>query len=143
MDLADNHSKEIRSKNMSHIRSTNSKPEEIVRKYLFSKGLRYRKNVRTLPGKPDIVLPKYKTIVFVNGCFWHRHDCGRFVMPSSNTEYWEKKINGNVERDKTNIASLEEQGWRVIVIWECQLKKKVREDNLMKLFCEIIYDKGD
>ena len=135
--MADNHSKEIRSMNMSHIRSTNSKPEEIVRKYLFSKGLRYRKNVRTLPGKPDIVLPKYKTIVFVNGCFWHRHDCGRFVMPSSNTEYWEKKINGNVERDKTNIALLEEHGWRVIVIWECQLKKKVREDNLIKLYNDI------
>ena len=141
--MADNHSKEIRSMNMSHIRSTNSKPEEIVRKYLFSKGLRYRKNVRTLPGKPDIVLPKYKTIVFVNGCFWHRHDCGRFVMPSSNTEYWEKKINGNVERDKTNIALLEEQGWRVIVIWECQLKKKVREDNLMKLYLIILNAKGE
>lgn len=132
--MADNHSKEVRSMNMSHIRSTNSKPEEIVRKYLFSKGLRYRKNVRTLPGKPDIVLPKYKTIVFVNGCFWHRHDCGRFVMPSSNTEYWEKKINGNVERDKTNIALLEEQGWRVIVIWECQLKKRERNDSLLKLY---------
>ena len=141
--MADNHTKEIRSMNMSHIRSTNSKPEEIVRKYLFSKGLRYRKNVRTLPGKPDIVLPKYKTIVFVNGCFWHRHDCGRFVMPSSNTEYWEKKINGNVERDKTNIALLEEQGWRVIVIWECQLKKKVREDNLMKLYLIILNAKGE
>lgn len=138
MDLADNHSKEIRSMNMSHIRSTNSKPEEIVRKYLFSKGLRYRKNVRTLPGKPDIVLPKYKTIVFVNGCFWHKHDCGRFVMPSSNTEYWEKKINGNVERDKTNIALLEEQGWRVIVIWECQLKKRVQSETLSKLFDNIV-----
>lgn len=136
--MADNHSKEIRSMNMSHIRSTNSKPEEIVRKYLFSKGLRYRKNVRTLPGKPDIVLPKYKTIVFVNGCFWHRHDCGRFVMPSSNTEYWEKKINGNVERDKTNIALLKEQGWRVIVIWECQLKKKVQSETLSKLFDNIV-----
>lgn len=136
--MADNHSKEIRSMNMSHIRSTNSKPEGIVRKYLFSKGLRYRKNVRTLPGKPDIVLPKYKTIVFVNGCFWHRHDCGRFVMPSSNTEYWEKKINGNVERDKTNIALLEEQGWRVIVIWECQLKKRVQSETLSKLFDNIV-----
>lgn len=136
--MADNHSKEIRSKNMSHIRSTNSKPEEIVRKYLFSKGLRYRKNVRTLPGKPDIVLPKYKTIIFVNGCFWHRHDCGRFVMPSSNTEYWEKKINGNVERDKTNIALLEEQGWRVIVIWECQLKKRVQSENLSRLYNDIV-----
>lgn len=136
--MPDNHSKEVRSMNMSHIRSTNSKPEEIVRKYLFSKGLRYRKNVRALPGKPDIVLRKYKTIIFVNGCFWHKHDCGRFVMPSSNNEYWSKKINGNVERDKTNTAQLEAQGWRVLFIWECQLKKKVREDNLLKLYQNII-----
>ena len=136
--MADNLSKEVRSKNMSHIRSTNSKPEEIVRRYLFSKGLRYRKNVRTLPGKPDIVLPKYKTIVLVNGCFWHKHDCGRFVMPTSNTEYWEKKINGNVERDKTNIALLEEQGWRVITIWECQLKKRVQSVNLSRLYDNIV-----
>ena len=123
---------------MSHIRSANSKPEETVRKYLFSKGLRYRKNVRTLPGKPDIVLRKYKTVVFVNGCFWHKHDCGRFVMPASNTEYWEKKISGNVERDKTNTALLEEQGWREIVIWECQLKKKVIDENLERLYTEIV-----
>ena len=136
--MADNHTKEIRSMNMSHIKSTNTKPEEKVRKYLFSKGLRYRKNVRTLPGKPDIVLKKYKTVVFVNGCFWHKHDCGRFVMPASNTEYWEKKISGNVERDKTNTALLEEQGWRVIVIWECQLKKKVIDENLERLYTEIV-----
>lgn len=126
---------------MSHIRSTNSKPEETVRKYLFSKGLRYRKNVRTLPGKPDIVLRKYKTVVFVNGCFWHKHDCGRFVMPSSNTEYWSKKISGNIERDKVNKELLEKDGWRVIVIWECQLKKKNAEQNLSKLYEEIINPK--
>ena len=131
--MADNHSKEVRSMNMSHIRSTNSKPEEIVRKYLFSKGLRYRKNVRTLPGKPDIVLRKYKTIIFVNGCFWHKHDCGRFVMPSSNIEYWSKKINGNVERDKNNTTELEAQGWRVIVVWECQLKKKLLSKTMAEL----------
>ena len=119
--------------NMSHIRSTNSKPEEIVRKYLFSKGLRYRKNVRTLPGKPDIVLRKYKTIIFVNGCFWHKHDCGRFVMPSSNIEYWTKKINGNVERDKSNTEQLEAQGWRVLTIWECQLKPKRLQATLASL----------
>lgn len=89
--MADNHSKEVRSMNMSHIRSKNSKPEELVRKYLFSRGLRYRKNVKKLPGCPDIVLAKYKTIVFVNGCFWHHHDCGRFVWPASNEEYWRKK----------------------------------------------------
>ena len=86
--MADNHSKEVRSMNMSHIRSKNTKPEEKVRKYLFSKGFRYRKNVRTLPGCPDIVLPKYKTVIFVNGCFWHKHDCPRFVWPTSNEEYW-------------------------------------------------------
>lgn len=126
---------------MSHIRSTNSKPEEIVRKYLFSKGLRYRKNVSSLPGKPDIVLRKYNSIVFVNGCFWHKHDCGRFVMPTSNTEYWSKKINGNVERDKSNIAKLESIGWKVFIIWECQLKKPVREENLSNLYQSIIKNK--
>lgn len=136
--MADNHSKEVRSMNMSHIRSTNSKPEEIVRKYLFSKGLRYRKNVSNMPGKPDIVLRKYKTVIFVNGCFWHQHDCGRFVMPSSNTEYWSNKISRNVERDKTNIELLKTQGWKVLVIWECQLKKKVADIYLSQLYQSII-----
>lgn len=136
--MADNHSKEVRSMNMSHIRSTNTKPEEIVRKYLFSKGLRYRKNVRSLPGKPDIVFRKYKTVIFVNGCFWHKHDCGRFIMPSTNTEYWSNKISRNVERDKINTKLLEAQGWKVIVIWECQLKRKVRDTNLKELYESII-----
>lgn len=122
---------------MSHIRSTNSKPEEIVRKYLFSRGLRYRKNVRTLPGCPDIVLPKYKAIVFVNGCFWHHHDCGRFVWPSSNEEYWYKKIDGNVMRDCENREKLITLGWRVFTIWECQLKKKVASDYLSELYLSI------
>ena len=135
--MADNHSKEVRSKNMSHIRSTNSKPEEIVRKYLFSKGFRYRKNVRTLPGCPDIVLPKYHTVILVNGCFWHKHDCGRFVWPSSNTEYWLPKINRNVERDKQNHKKLIDMGWKVLIIWECELKKNVREDRLERLIKEI------
>lgn len=135
--MADTHSKEVRSKNMSHIRSTNSRPEEIVRKYLFSKGLRYRKNVRRLPGCPDIVLSKYKTVVFVNGCFWHMHDCGRFVWPKSNTEYWHQKISRNIERDKENHQLLQEQGWRVLIIWECQLKKAVMESNLSDLYKKI------
>ena len=121
--MADNHSKEVRSKNMSRIRSTNSKPEEIVRKFLFANGFRYRKNVRTLPGCPDIVLPKYHTVIFVNGCFWHKHDCKRFVWPASNEDYWKKKILRNVERDGVNIKKLEELGWRVFVVWECELKK--------------------
>jgi DNA mismatch endonuclease (patch repair protein) len=128
--MADNHTKEVRSKNMSHIRSTNSKPEEIVRKYLFSQGFRYRKNVRKLPGCPDIVLAKYKTVIFVNGCFWHKHDCPRFVWPSSNQEYWEPKILRNVERDKQNTSLLKEAGWNIIVVWECELKKMVREQTL-------------
>lgn len=137
--MADNHTKEIRSMNMSHIRSINSKPEEIVRKFLFSKGLRYRKNVRSLPGKPDIVLRKYNTVVFVNGCFWHKHDCGRSVMPSSNTEYWSAKIEANAERDKLNKSQLEALGWKVLVIWECQLKKKIAKTYLDKLYESIIY----
>ena len=136
--MADNHSKEVRSMNMSHIRSTNTKPEEKVRKYLFSRGLRYRKNVRSLPGSPDIVLPKYKAVVFVNGCFWHQHDCGRFVWPSSNEDYWRNKITRNVERDKENYRLLETAGWRVLVVWECELKKKVAEDNLEQLYEKII-----
>ena len=135
--MADNHSKEVRSKNMSHIRSTNSKPEEIVRKYLFAEGFRYRKNVRTLPGCPDIVLPKYKTVIFVNGCFWHKHDCPRFVWPSSNTDYWYPKILRNIERDQSNTNKLQELGWQVIVVWECELKKKVRDDRLFRLISEI------
>ena len=128
--MSDNHSKEVRSKNMSHIRSTNSKPEEIVRKYLFSKGFRFRK---TLPGCPDIVLPKHNTVIFVNGCFWHKHNCDRFVWPSSNIEYWIPKINRNVERDEENYKKLTDIGWRVLVIWECELKKNVREERLEQL----------
>ena len=139
--MADNHSKEVRSKNMSHIRSTNSKPEDTVRKYLFSKGFRYRKNVRELPGCPDIVLPKYKTVIFVNGCFWHKHDCKRFVFPSSNTEYWIPKIMKNAERDQRNQHDLKAMGWKVLVIWECQLKKRVAEEHLGNLINEI--RKGD
>lgn len=135
--MADNHSKEVRSMNMSRIRSTNSKPEEIVRKYLVSKGFRYRKNVKKLPGCPDIVLPKYKTVIFVNGCFWHKHDCPRFVWPSSNQEYWKPKILRNVERDKNNCRELSSKGWNVITIWECELKKKVFEATMERVILQI------
>lgn len=124
--------------NMSRIRSTNSKPEEIVRKYLFSQGFRYRKNVRKLAGCPDIVLPKYRTIIFVNGCFWHKHDCPRFVWPSSNQEYWIPKIQRNVDRDQRNISELRNLGWNVIIIWECELKKAVRDERLHRLVEEIL-----
>lgn len=135
----DNHTKAVRSYNMSRIRSTNSKPEELVRKYLFSKGLRYRKNVKEFPGKPDIVLSKYKTVIFVNGCFWHGHkDCRYFVMPKSNCEYWEKKITGNIERDNQVYQQLSEMGWNVLVVWECGLKKDVQKNTLEYLYYNIL-----
>ena len=133
----DNHSKEVRSYNMSRIRSTNSKPEEIVRKHLFANGFRYRKNDKRYPGKPDIVLPKYKTVIFVHGCFWHMHDCGCFVWPTSNEEYWKTKIARNIERDESNVAVLKQAGWNVLVIWECELKKKSAQGRLEKLVSEI------
>lgn len=135
----DKHSKEVRSYNMSEIRSTGTKPEEIVRKYLFSKGLRYRKNVKILPRKPDIVFSKYKTVVFVNGCFWHGHqNCRYFVMPKSNTEYWESKIKSNITRDKTTYDSLSALGWNVPIVWECELKKDKRDITLERLFYSIL-----
>ncbi len=129
--MSDVHSKEVRSYNMSRIRNKNTKPEEIVRKHLFEKGFRYRKNYRKLPGCPDIVIPKYKICIFVNGCFWHKHDgCRYFVWPKSNSEFWHKKIEENVKRDKINYQLLKELGWKVIVIWECDLKKEVRSHTL-------------
>lgn len=135
----DNHSKETRSYNMSQIRSNNTKPEEIIRKYLFSKGLRYRKNDKRYVGKPDIVIPKYKAMVLVNGCFWHGHaNCSNFVMPKSKIDYWIPKIERNRKRDKENYLKLKELGWKVIVIWECELKIEVREKNLLNLYLEII-----
>ena len=112
-----------RSYNMSQIKGKNTTPEETVRKYLFSRGFRYRKNIAKLPGKPDIVLPKYRTVIFVNGCFWHMHQgCRYFVWPKHNAEFWKKKITGNAERDQRKRQELEESGWRVLVVWECQLK---------------------
>lgn len=134
----DDLTKEQRHKNMSNIHSKNTKPEEKVRRYLFGKGFRYRKNVRTLPGCPDIVLPKYRVVVFVNGCFWHKHNCGRFVWPSSNQDYWFPKINRNVERDQMNKAELEKLGWKVIVVWECSLKKKTFDETMKQLAVDII-----
>ncbi len=130
---------DVRSYNMSEIRSTGTKPEEIVRKYLFSKGLRYRKNVKILPGKPDIVFSKYKTVVFVNGCFWHGHqNCRYFVMPKSHTEYWESKIKSNITRDKTTYDSLSALGWNLLIVWECELKKDKRDITLERLFYSIL-----
>ena len=131
----DNRSKEDRSKNMSNIHSNDTKPEAYVRKYLFSKGFRYRKNVKSLPGKPDIVLPKYKTIIFVNGCFWHAHEgCKWFVPPKTRVDFWKTKFQYNKSRDKMNYIKLKELGWRVFVIWECEIRhNKHPEEVLDKL----------
>ena len=137
--MADVHSPEVRSYNMSRIRSRNTKPEELVCKYLFSQGLRYRKNDKRLLGKPDIVLPKYKTVIFVNGCFWHMHEgCKYFVWPKSNAEFWRDKIQGNSIRDQENYRQLSEMGWKIIVIWECQLKKDIRTKTLAEVADRIV-----
>lgn len=122
--MADVFSKEKRSEVMSKIKSTDTKFEVEVRKWLFAKGLRFRKNVGDLPGKPDIVLPKYRTAIFIHGCFWHKHEnCKYAYIPKTRTEFWVTKIAGNVERDSRNIQSLRDSGWKVIVLWECELKK--------------------
>ncbi len=124
--IMDVHDKATRSYNMSCIKGKGTKQEEIVRKYLFSQGFRYRKNDKRLPGTPDIVLPKYRTVIFVNGCFWHRHEgCKYFVWPKNNADFWKKKIEQNIARDKRDFLLLQEAGWRVIVVWECSLKKNV------------------
>ncbi len=131
--MADNHSPEQRHYNMSQIKGTNSKAEVKVRKFLFSQGFRYRKNVGNLPGKPDIVLTKYKTIIFVHGCFWHKHNCEKFKWPKTNIEYWEKKINNNAIRDTETETALLKMGWHVITIWECMLTNKCFEGAMTEL----------
>ena len=135
----DNRSKEARSANMSHIPSKNTKPEETVRKYLFAHGLRYRKNVSDMPGKPDIVFPKYKAVVFVNGCFWHAHEgCKWFVKPKTRIEFWEHKFQYNRDRDDRNYQKLTDQGWRVLIIWECEIRHGNAEEALQRLKNEIL-----
>lgn len=121
-------SREQRSKNMSRIRSKNTSLEIKVRKYLFHHGFRYRINVKGLPGTPDIVLNKYKTIIFVNGCFWHRHiNCKYATIPKSNTEYWFQKFKYNIEKDNLNQCLLKQSGWHVMILWECDLKNNFNE----------------
>ena len=138
--MADVKSPEDRSRNMAAIKGKDTKPEMIVRKYLFSRGLRFRVQVRKLPGNPDIVLPKYKTVIFVNGCFWHGHDgCRFFRLPKSNVEFWEEKIERNVARDVRNEAELKALGWRIIRVWECEIKAVARrEEYLKRLYDRIV-----
>ncbi len=136
--MADTHDKATRSYNMSQIRSKNTKPEVLVRKFLFSNGFRYRIHDKRLPGKPDIILPKYKAAIFVNGCFWHAHENCRFhVLPKSNTTYWFPKIEKNVQRDSINYSRLIALGWKVIVVWECNLRPPSIEQTLEILVDEI------
>lgn len=123
--MADIFSKAKRSEIMSKISGKETKPEILVRKYLFSKGFRYRKNDKKLAGKPDIVLPKYKTVIFIHGCFWHHHkDCPKAALPATNREFWENKISKNVERDAQNRKDLRKLGWNVIEIWQCRIKNR-------------------
>lgn len=136
--MADTHSKETRSYNMSRIRSKDTKPETMVRRYLFSKGLRFRKNDKRYPGKPDILLPKYKAAVFINGCFWHSHEgCPVFVLPKSNQEYWVPKLEKNRRRDEENYAALRKDGWKVLIVWECKLKTDTKAERLEQLYLEV------
>lgn len=116
---------------MSHIRSKATKPEMLVRKWLWAHGYRYRLNVKSVPGKPDIVMRRYRTAIFVNGCFWHGHEgCKQFVMPKTNTEFWQNKIEYNRQRDKRNYDILLQNGWQVIVLWQCKLTKDKLENTM-------------
>lgn len=124
---------EQRHRNMAAIRSKDTKPEITVRKYLFSRGFRYRLNHPRLPGHPDIVLLRYRTVIFVNGCFWHGHDCKNYRIPKTNTEFWTAKITRNQARDVKEQRQLAAMGWHCITIWECELKPKVRYQTLTAL----------
>lgn len=116
---------------MSHIRSKATKPEITVRKWLWAHGYRYRLNVKSVPGKPDIVMRRYRTAIFVNGCFWHGHEgCRQFVLPKTNTAFWQAKIDRNRERDRQNYQLLLDAGWQVIVIWACNLTKDKKENTM-------------
>ena len=132
--MSDVHSARVRSYNMSRIKSKNTKPELVVRKLLHSAGFRFRLHASDLPGKPDIVLRKYETVVFVHGCFWHGHEkCKYFVVPGTRTEWWLQKINRNKELDAINAKKLRDLGWRVVKIYECELKKDKIEKTIQKL----------
>ena len=136
--MTDVHDPATRSYNMSRIRGKNTRPEMVVRKFLFAHGFRYRLHDPKLPGKPDIVLPKYKTVIFVNGCFWHGHKgCPYFVLPKTHTEWWLQKIKRTMARDKVAEIALNVKGWKVIVVWECELKKYHLTATLTSLISEI------
>lgn len=132
--MADVVSKEKRSAMMSAIKGRDTSPEMAIRKGLHSLGFRFRLHDKKISGKPDLVLPKYNAVVFVHGCFWHRHDCHLFKWPQTRQEFWQDKISGNTKRDKSNLAKLKMEGWRVLTVWECALKgkNKLEADELLK-----------
>jgi DNA mismatch endonuclease (patch repair protein) len=136
--MADVHSKEIRSYNMSRIKSKDTKPELLVRKFLHKNGFRYRLHIKDMPGKPDIVLTKYKTVIFIHGCFWHGHEgCRYYVVPKTRTEWWLNKINGNIANDTKAKTLLKATDWKIINLWECELKKTAIDTTFSNLLATI------
>ena len=132
--MADVHDKATRSKNMAAIKGKNTKPEILVRKFLHAQGFRFRLHDKKLPGKPDIVLPKYKTVIFIHGCFWHGHkNCKYFVVPKTRTEWWLNKINSNIANDTKAVRALKKESWKIIHLWECDLKPANAEKRLSTL----------
>lgn len=131
--MTDKLTKEKRSWNMSRIKGKDTEIEIKVRKALFKAGFRYRKNVKELPGKPDIILPKYRTVIFVHGCYWHGHNCKEFHIPKTNTDFWNNKFKRNIENDKKHYKQLNTMGWKVIVVWECEI-----ENQFAEVICKLI-----
>jgi DNA mismatch endonuclease (patch repair protein) len=137
--MPDVHSIATRSYNMSQIKATNTKPEMLVRKFLHAQGFRYKLHDKKLPGKPDIVLPKYKTVIFIHGCFWHGHNnCKYYVVPKTRTDWWLNKINTNNANDTKAVKALKKEGWKIITVWECDLKTAKVEKTLSLLVKKII-----
>lgn len=133
--MVDVHDKATRSRNMSAIKGKNTKPELWLRQRLHALGFRYRLDAKDLPSRPDIVLPKYQAVILVHGCFWHMHDCYVFRLPKSRTEWWREKLSSNRARDKRDIAALREAGWRVLVVWECAIKGRAKQDEAALIDC--------
>ena len=142
MTISDIYSIDKRSDIMSKVRQEGTKQELLIRRFLFSHGFRYRKNDKRYPGKPDIVLPKYRTIIFVHGCFWHGHEnCKASKLPKTNTNFWKKKISENIARDQKNIETLREEGWNVITIWQCEIKNKNKRKERLELLLDKIINR--
>jgi DNA mismatch endonuclease (patch repair protein) len=131
--MADIYSSKKRSQIMSKISGKETKPEILIRKVLFAQGFRYRKNVKELPGKPDIVLPKYKTVIFIHGCFWHGHTCKAGNLPATRREFWEKKITDTIKRDARNFEILQSKGWKIIVIWQCEIRNQNQRNKKLEV----------